>query len=94
MERLIAVLEPPPPAALPIPIATIPIESSNPLRLGSGAHVVSDDEKSAIGRWWFWTAVGALAAAGATVAILAASREEPGKSNVPRTTLGNARIEF
>jgi tetratricopeptide (TPR) repeat protein len=94
VERLIAVLEPPPPAALPITLTTVPIESNDPLGLGSEAHVVSDQERSAIGRWWFWTAVGALAAAGATVAILAATRDDRRSTGSPNTDLGNARFDF
>jgi tetratricopeptide (TPR) repeat protein len=93
VERLIAVLEPPPPAALPIPIATIPIESDG-LAPGSEQHVVSEQEHSAVGRWWFWTAVGALAAAGATVAILAATRDSRNGGDRPAAALGSARFDF
>ena len=57
-------------------------------------HSISDQERSVVGRWWFWTAVGALAAAGATVAILAATRDNGDGNDIPSTPLGNARIDF
>ena len=41
-------------------------------------------------RFWLWTAVGALAAVGATVAILAASRR--GEDAPPSSGLGNAKF--
>jgi len=40
-------------------------------------------------RFWLWTAVGALAAVGATAAIIAASR---GNEGPPSTSLGNAKF--
>jgi tetratricopeptide (TPR) repeat protein len=49
----------------------------------------AERERSVVGRWWFWTAVGALAAAGATVAIVASSRRDDG---IPSSKLGNAKL--
>ncbi len=91
VEKQIALLDPAPAAD----VVTAPRAQTDSLALGATApvHTVSDRERSVIGRWWFWTAVGALAAAGATVAILAASKSGSG-GDVPPTQLGNARIEF
>ena len=36
-----------------------------------------DTERSMVGRWWFWTAIGTLAAVGATLAILALASPAP-----------------
>ena len=57
--------------------------------VGLAARPVRDDQRPLVGRWWFWTAVGALAAAGATVAILSSSR---GGDEPPRTQLGHAKL--
>jgi hypothetical protein len=50
---------------------------------------VRDDQRPLVGRWWFWTAIGALAATGATVAILSSSR---GGDEPPRTQRGHAKL--
>jgi tetratricopeptide (TPR) repeat protein len=95
VENQIAELEPPPPPAViePTPPPHELVVGAPPLAVATAPmHVVSDRERSVVGRWWFWTAVGALAAAGATVAILAATKDRG--SDVPQTPLGNARIEF
>jgi hypothetical protein len=39
--------------------------------------------------WWFWTAVGAVAVGGATVAIIMAERDP---TKVPSTGLGSQRV--
>jgi tetratricopeptide (TPR) repeat protein len=49
----------------------------------------AEKERSVVGRWWFWTAIGALAAAGATVAIVASSRRD---DSIPSSKLGNAKL--
>jgi tetratricopeptide (TPR) repeat protein len=59
------------------------------LDLGLAARPVRDDQRPLVGRWWFWTAIGALAAAGATVAILSASS---GDDEIPTTQLGHAKL--
>jgi tetratricopeptide (TPR) repeat protein len=92
VEGQIAELEPPAPPPPAAPAAEIAV-AAPPLVLVTPAHPVSDRERSVVGRWWFWTAVGALAAAGATVAILAATKDRGG-NDVPQTPLGNARIDF
>ena len=99
VEAQIALLDPAgafspaPPAPLPLP--TPPGGPSRPgarrgpdLQMASSASV-SESERSIIGRWWFWAAVGALAAAGATVAIVAAGQRD---EDTPRTALGNVKI--
>jgi tetratricopeptide (TPR) repeat protein len=57
--------------------------------VGLAARPVRDDQRPLVGRWWFWTAIGALAAAGATVAILSSSR---GGDEPPPTQLGHAKL--
>lgn len=57
--------------------------------VGLAARPVRDDQRPLVGRWWFWTAIGALAATGATVAILSSSR---GDDEPPRTQLGHAKL--
>jgi tetratricopeptide (TPR) repeat protein len=57
--------------------------------VGLAARPVRDDQRPLVGRWWFWTAIGALAATGATVAILSSSR---GGDEPPRTQLGHAKL--
>jgi tetratricopeptide (TPR) repeat protein len=90
VESQIAALEPP--TAPPLTEASV-VGAPPPLVLTAPVHPVSDRERSVVGRWWFWTAIGALAAAGATVAILAATQSHGG-NDVPQTPLGNARIDF
>lgn len=86
IESQIALLEP----AQPLPTAPPPPEVRRPgPALGLTARTVSDDERSVVGRWWFWAAVGAVAAAGATVAILAAGSRDQG---APSTMLGNVKL--
>ncbi len=53
-------------------------------------RVVTADERGVIGKWWFWTAVGTLAAVGATVAIFAFG--EGSQERVPSSDLGHARL--
>jgi hypothetical protein len=93
VESQIAELEPPPPPVEAPPPPQINLAPPVPLTLDLPVHQVSDRERGVVGRWWFWTAVGALAAVGATVAILAATKDRGG-NDVPQTPLGNARIEF
>jgi len=57
--------------------------------VGLAARPVREDQRPLVGRWWFWTAIGALAAAGATVAILSSSR---GGDEIPNTQLGHAKL--
>jgi tetratricopeptide (TPR) repeat protein len=70
-----------------------PLPPGTPAALGSdvglAARPVRDDQRPLVGRWWFWTAIGALAAAGATVAILSSSR---GDDDIPTTQLGHAKL--
>ena len=54
-----------------------------------GPQTLVEEKRPILGRWWFWTAIGALAAAGATVAILSASR---GEEEIPPSQLGNAKL--
>ncbi|HEY0715589.1 MAG TPA: hypothetical protein VGF45_23105, partial [Polyangia bacterium] len=92
VEATILRLEPTPPlppaGAPPAPVM-VPAPPAAMLARG-----VSEQERSVVGTWWFWTAVGALAAASATVAIFVAAQESQGGSDIPPTRLGNARIEF
>lgn len=93
VEAVIARLDPNPTipsAAAPAPSPTL---AGQPAAMVA-AHSVSEQERSVVGTWWFWTAVGALAAASATVAIFVAAQESQGGSDIPATRLGNARIEF
>jgi tetratricopeptide (TPR) repeat protein len=94
IEAQIALLDPggttapAPPLPVHVPMAATALPSRSPdMQLGS-SRAVSDGETSVVGRWWFWAAVGALAAAGATVAIVAAGQRE----ETPRTALGNVKI--
>jgi tetratricopeptide (TPR) repeat protein len=94
VEATIARLDPTP--ALPVTVSVVPA-ASNTIPMSAKtvtSRSVSDQERSVIGTWWFWTAVGALAAASATVAIFVAAQEGQGGSDIPATRLGNARIEF
>ena len=96
VESQIAQLEPslPPDAAATAAAANPAPPPPSPLAIAAPAqHGVSEHERSVVGRWWFWTAVGALAAAGATVAILAATRDSGG-AEVPPSRLGNMRVDF
>jgi tetratricopeptide (TPR) repeat protein len=55
-------------------------------------RAVRGDERRVFGRWWFWTAIGTVAAVGATVAILAIGNRSDQK--VPGSELGHARLTF
>jgi tetratricopeptide (TPR) repeat protein len=55
-------------------------------------RAVHDSERNVIGRWWFWTAVGTVAAVGATLAIVAIGNRNEQK--VPGSDLGHARLTF
>jgi tetratricopeptide (TPR) repeat protein len=92
VEAVIARLDPPPPLRLTPTPGAMPVMV--PVAASASAHPVSEQERSVVGTWWFWTAVGALAAASATVAIFVAAQESQGGSDIPATRLGNARIEF
>lgn len=61
------------------------------LALHGNARPVSEHEHSVIGKWWFWTAIGALAAAGATVAIVAAGHGSG--TSIPTSELGHAKLQ-
>jgi tetratricopeptide (TPR) repeat protein len=71
-----------PPGSVGAPAAESP-------EVGLAARPVREDQRPLVGRWWFWTAIGALAAAGATVAILSSSR---GGDEIPNTQLGHAKL--
>jgi tetratricopeptide (TPR) repeat protein len=89
IEAQIALLEPGTPAPLPTP-RPLPASRRSGPELGLEAtRSVSDDERGVVGRWWFWAAVGALAATGATVAIIAAGRRD---DEAPSTMLGNVKL--
>jgi tetratricopeptide (TPR) repeat protein len=83
----IAVLAPPAPLPprQPSYVAPPPAREAEASLTGGRA----ERERSVVGRWWFWTAVGVLAAAGATVAIVASNRRDDG---VPASMLGNAKL--
>jgi tetratricopeptide (TPR) repeat protein len=76
-------------------LAAAPAESSSssllPTTFGR-ERAVRDSERSVVGRWWFWTAVGTVAAVGATLAILAIGNR--GEQKVPGSDLGHARLSF
>ncbi len=55
-------------------------------------RAVHDSERSVMGRWWFWTAIGTVAAVGATLAIVAIGNRSEQK--VPGSDLGHARLSF
>jgi tetratricopeptide (TPR) repeat protein len=57
--------------------------------LGLAARPVRDDQRPLVGKWWFWTAIGALAAAGATVAIISVSHQD---DEIPPSKLGHAKL--
>jgi tetratricopeptide (TPR) repeat protein len=96
VETQIALMEPtiPPegsvgPTALRLsPAAQAERSPSSPLFTRERAVVA--DERGVIGKWWFWTAVGTLAAVGATVAILAFGQGSEEK--VPSSDLGHAKL--
>ena len=82
-----------PPSAAPLGPRGQALPPGDPAALGSDAGLaarpVRDDQRPLVGRWWFWTAIGALAATGATVAILSSSR---GGDEIPPTRLGHAKL--
>jgi tetratricopeptide (TPR) repeat protein len=53
-------------------------------------RALPESERGLIGKWWFWTAVGTLAAAGATIAILAFGQSS--EERVPSSDLGHAKL--
>ena len=81
---------PAPAASAPVPLPTpAPGPVAVPGLQVAASKTVPENERSLVGRWWFWAAVGALAAAGATMAIVAADRRD---EDTPRTALGNVKI--
>jgi tetratricopeptide (TPR) repeat protein len=83
----IALLSPPAPLPPRVPSYVAPSPAREPEVGLTGAR--AESERSVVGRWWFWAAVGALAAAGATVAIVVSSRRDDA---VPNSMLGNAKL--
>jgi tetratricopeptide (TPR) repeat protein len=83
----------PSPGAAPLTLRGQALPPGAPAAMGSevglAARPVGDDHRPLVGRWWFWTAIGALAATGATVAILSSSR---GGDEPPSTKLGHAKL--
>ena len=55
-------------------------------------RAVRDSERGVVGRWWFWTSIGTVAAVGATLAILAMGNR--GEQKVPGSELGHAKLTF
>jgi hypothetical protein len=53
-------------------------------------RALPENERGLAGKWWFWTAVGTLAAAGATIAILAFGQGS--EERVPSSDLGHAKL--
>jgi tetratricopeptide (TPR) repeat protein len=53
-------------------------------------RAAAGDQRGLIGKWWFWTAVGTLAAAGAAIAILAFGQNS--EERVPSSDLGHAKL--
>jgi tetratricopeptide (TPR) repeat protein len=88
IEAQIALLEPAAPRSFPAP-SPAPARRVRPELGLEATRGVSEDERGVVGRWWFWAAVGALAATGATVAILAAGRRD---EQAPSTMLGNVKL--
>jgi tetratricopeptide (TPR) repeat protein len=85
----------PSPGAAPLGAGGQALPPGAPATMGSDAGLaarpVREDQRPLVGRWWFWTAIGALAAAGATVAILSSSR---GDDEIPPSRLGHAKLTF
>jgi tetratricopeptide (TPR) repeat protein len=75
------------------PTFSIPAATASPfLPAANKERSVRDDERRVLGRWWFWTAVGTVAAVGATLAILAIGNRN--EQTVPGSELGHARLSF
>lgn len=97
VEAQIALLDPGGAVPAPVQAGVLPVPRPTPDRAGArrgdlhlgATRVIGESESSLAGRWWFWAAVGTLAAAGATLAILAASQRE---EDAPATALGNVKI--
>jgi tetratricopeptide (TPR) repeat protein len=67
--------------------------ASSPVPTGAGEFGARDQSSATTGsaiykQWWFWTAIGAVAAGTATVAIMMAERDP---TKVPSTSLGSQR---
>jgi hypothetical protein len=78
----VAASAPAQPASVTAPVAVATPSLLAPVQ----PQVVTDEQRSITHRWWFWTAIGAVAAAG-IVGIVLATRG--GGTDVPRTTLGS-----
>jgi tetratricopeptide (TPR) repeat protein len=95
VEAQIALIEPtiPPgravgPTALRLSPRAQPLgRTVNPLVVDRGP---ADTGRGLIGKWWFWTAVGTLAAVGATIAIVTFGQSNEEK--VPSSDLGHAKL--
>jgi tetratricopeptide (TPR) repeat protein len=57
---------------------------------GKDQDGLRDRWRGVVGRWWFWTAIGTLAAAGATIAILAMGPSS--EDRVPSSDLGHVKL--
>ncbi len=73
----------PPAATGPAVAAPVAVEATNPTSASATTPVVensgpsaSNDQKPFYYRWWFWTAVGAVVAAGVVIGVVA-SRHDP-----------------
>jgi tetratricopeptide (TPR) repeat protein len=80
----------PPLVAAPLVPAARPVQPPLNSAFDVGAHQETGLAPAApiYKRWWFWTAVGAVAAGAATVAIIMARRDP---TNIPDSSLGSQR---